>query len=66
MTRQKLGRLIFETVGDPPVRLRLVWDVSEPADMRWRNEMSVSGARWSLVSTTVPPCSEPRSRARSE
>ena len=42
-------RLIFETVGDPPVRLRLVWDASHPTDLTWRNEMSVGGGPWSLV-----------------
>ena len=42
-------RLTFETIGDPPVRLRLAWDVSDPSDMRWRNEMSANGAPWSLV-----------------
>jgi hypothetical protein len=42
-------RLTFETIGDPPVRLRLVWDASDPSDLRWRNEMSVGGAPWMLV-----------------
>jgi hypothetical protein len=42
-------RLTFETIGDPAVRLRLVWDRTDPADMVWRNEMSVGGAPWSLV-----------------
>jgi hypothetical protein len=42
-------RLTFETIGDRPVRLRLVWDRSNPAEMTWRNEMSVGGAPWSLV-----------------
>jgi hypothetical protein len=43
------GRLTFETIGDPPVRLRLTWDISDPASMRWRNEMSAGGGPWSLV-----------------
>jgi hypothetical protein len=42
-------RLTFETIGDRPVRLRLVWDMSNPREMTWRNEMSVAGAPWSLV-----------------
>lgn len=42
-------RLTFESIGDPPVRLRLVWNVSDPTDMTWRNEMSVGGAPWTLV-----------------
>lgn len=41
--------LTFETIGEPPVRLRLTWDISDPANMRWRNETSVGGAAWSLV-----------------
>jgi hypothetical protein len=42
-------RLVFESIGDPPVRLRLTWDASDPTDITWRNEMSVGGAPWSLV-----------------
>lgn len=44
-------RLIFETIGESPVRLRLVWDVSDPEDMIWTNEMSVGGGSWTLVET---------------
>ena len=42
-------RLTFETIGDPPVRLRLIWDASDPSSMIWRNEMSAGGGPWSLV-----------------
>jgi hypothetical protein len=42
-------RLMFETIGDPPVRLRLTYDISDPADMTWRNETSMGGGPWSLV-----------------
>lgn len=42
-------RLTFETIGEGPVRLRLVWDATDPSRMTWRNEMSVGGAPWSLV-----------------
>jgi hypothetical protein len=42
-------RLTFETVGDPPARLRLTWDISGQASMTWRNEISVGGGAWSLV-----------------
>ena len=44
-----MGCLTFETVGNPPVRLRLTWDISGPAGITWRNEMSVGGSPWSLV-----------------
>ena len=42
-------QLTFETIGDQLIRLRLVWDRSNPAELIWRNEMSVRGAPWSLV-----------------
>jgi hypothetical protein len=42
-------RLTFETIGEPPVRIRLVWDVSDPERLTWRNEASVGGGPWSLV-----------------
>jgi hypothetical protein len=42
-------RLTFETIGGAPARLRLTWDVSDPAGIVWRNEMSVGGGPWSLV-----------------
>ena len=42
-------RLIFETLGDQPARLRLVWDLTDPDDATWRNEMSIAGGPWSLV-----------------
>lgn len=42
-------RLVFESIGDPIVRLRLTWDASDPGDITWRNEISVGDAPWSLV-----------------
>ena len=42
-------RLTFETMAHAPVGVRLVWDLSDPADMTWRNEVSIRGAPWSLV-----------------
>ena len=41
--------LTFESIGEAPVRIRLVWDATDPNVMRWRNEVSVAGAPWSLV-----------------
>jgi hypothetical protein len=41
--------LIFETAGEAPVRIRLVWDVTDPERVIWRNEMSIAGSPWSLV-----------------
>ena len=42
-------RLVFETVGEPPIRVRLVWDMTDPDDVTWRNDMSIEGGPWSLV-----------------
>jgi hypothetical protein len=42
-------QLIFETIGETPVRLRMTWDVSRPGDMRWRNEMVVGDGEWFLI-----------------
>ena len=42
-------RLVFETIADSPHRLRLVWDVSSPEAMTWRNERSVDGGPRALV-----------------
>jgi len=41
--------LIFETLADGPIRLRLVWDLTDAGDSRWRNEASVEGGPWRLV-----------------
>lgn len=43
------NRLRFESVGDQPLRIRLTWDVSPDASLKWRNEMSVHGGPWQLV-----------------
>jgi hypothetical protein len=42
-------RLVFETIGAQPVRVRLVWDVTDPANMTWRRYLSVHGGPWSSV-----------------
>jgi hypothetical protein len=53
-------RLTFETIGDGAVRLRLVWELTGPDQLIWRNEMSVGGAPWQLVETYVcTPVSRP-------
>ncbi|HVD29784.1 MAG TPA: hypothetical protein VNC79_14985 [Mycobacteriales bacterium] len=45
-------RLVFESVGNPPVRIRLTWELTGAA-LVWRNEMSVAGGPWSLVEEYV-------------
>jgi hypothetical protein len=42
-------RLIFESPGDAPVRLRFTWDASDPAVTLWRNEMAVGSGDWFLI-----------------
>jgi hypothetical protein len=44
-------RLVYETLGTGPVRLRLVWDVSDPSAAVWSNERSIAGGPWTLVET---------------
>jgi uncharacterized protein DUF1579 len=44
-------RLVFESEDAEAVRLRMVWDASDPADITWRNEASVGGGPWTLIET---------------
>jgi hypothetical protein len=46
-------RLVFETVGTPgtPMRLRMTWDATDPADITWHNESSMDGRRWTDIET---------------
>ncbi len=41
--------LVFETLGESEARARLVWDVSDPSDITWTNEISLGGRPWMLV-----------------
>ena len=52
-------RLTFTTFGDRPVQLRLIWDVSDPANMTWRNEASVRRPGM-VVDRGVPAHTRPR------
>jgi hypothetical protein len=42
-------RLVFKSTGDPDVRIRVTWDVSDPDTILWCNESSAGGGPWSLV-----------------
>jgi Protein of unknown function (DUF1579) len=44
-------RLTFETAADAPVRLRLVWDATDPDNLVWTNESQVGGGPWTLIET---------------
>jgi hypothetical protein len=53
-------RMTFESIGERPVRILLVWDISQPDDMTWRNEMSLTDGVWTLVeeyhmTPVIPP-----------
>jgi hypothetical protein len=39
-------RLVFVTVSDAPVRLRLTWDASDPSNITWRNEAAIADPPW--------------------
>jgi hypothetical protein len=41
--------LTFETIGEGPVRQRMIWDLTNPSTMTWRNEISFEGGPFSLV-----------------
>jgi hypothetical protein len=57
--------LVFETIDDSPVRLRMTWDAANPARLTWRNESSVDGKDWFLIETyTMTPTGLPRARTR--
>lgn len=59
-------RLVFESTGDPPVRIRLTWDLADPAVILWRNEMCTAGGPWSLVEEyrCTPVSRRPATRRR--
>jgi hypothetical protein len=42
-------RLVFESTGNAPARLRFTWDASDPGDIAWRNEMAVGDEAWFLI-----------------
>ena len=45
--------LTFESIGSPPVRLRLSWQLVDEATMVWRNEVAVQGGPFELVERYV-------------
>lgn len=42
-------RLVFESIGDPPARIRLTWNLVGPDTIVWRNETSAGGGPWVLI-----------------
>ena len=43
------NRLVFESLGDAPVRLRFTWELVEDGVVNWRNEMAVGDGGWFLI-----------------
>ena len=41
--------LVFESLEDAGVTLRLTWDASEPDVITWRNEMTTGDGTWFLI-----------------
>jgi len=46
-------RLIMESLGEGPVKLRFIWDAADPMAVTWRNEISSGGGAWSLIEEYV-------------
>jgi hypothetical protein len=42
-------RLIFESVEGSTAPIRLIWDISDPQVITWRNEMAVGEDAWFLI-----------------
>lgn len=49
-------RMVLMTPEDGPARFRITWDATDPAAVRWIDEVSVGGGPWELVEqyTVVP------------
>lgn len=48
------GKLLtFRSIGNPPVRIQLSWNIVDDDTMTWRNEVSVHGAPFELVERYV-------------
>lgn len=42
-------RLVFESLGDAPVKLRFTWELADDGVLNWRNEMEVGEGNWFLI-----------------
>ncbi|MGW1342666.1 DUF1579 family protein [Kribbella sp. NPDC002412] len=45
--------LTFESIGRPPVRIRMFWHLVDDTEMIWRNEASIDGGPFRLVERYV-------------
>ncbi|HEX5811214.1 MAG TPA: DUF1579 family protein [Pseudonocardia sp.] len=46
-------RMEFTSIGAPPVRIRLTWELVDDEVLRWRNEVGVGDGPWALVEEYV-------------
>ncbi len=46
-------RLVAESLGDSPIKLRFTWDAGDPEAVTWKNEMSVGGGPFALIEEYV-------------
>ena len=52
-------RLIMESIGESPVKLRFTFDAADPNAVEWKNEMSIDAGHWRLIEEyTMTPQSE--------
>lgn len=42
-------RLIMESMGESPMKLRFTFDATDPNVIKWKNEISVNGGSWRLI-----------------
>jgi hypothetical protein len=42
-------RLVFESMGDAPVRLRFTWETASEGVINWKNEMALGDGEWFLI-----------------
>jgi hypothetical protein len=45
------SRLVMESLGESPVRLRFTWEVVDERTVGWKNELSFGGGPWQLIET---------------
>ena len=45
--------LVVDNNGGQSLKLRMIWDVTDPKIIRWLNEGSVNGGPWTLIEECV-------------
>jgi hypothetical protein len=49
------GRLVVESLGETPVKLRFAREVHDEHTLTWKNEISLGGGLGGLIETNVLP-----------